>query len=447
MSRLFGTDGVRGLANRELTPELAFDLGRAAGTVLGRGWRPRFLVGQDPRRSSGMLEAALVAGLASVGADVERLGVVTTPGLAFLVREAGASAAAMVSASHNPAEYNGIKFFSAEGFKLPDAVEDEIEALLRGGGELPRAEGEALGAVAGAEERTERYVDFLAGSVPEGALAGLPLAVDCANGAASRIAPAVLKRLGARLTVLHAEPDGLNINRGSGSLHPEALARAVRETGAWAGLAFDGDADRCIAVDEEGNVLDGDQILAVLAMARRRQGRLPGGTVVGTVMSNLGLERALAAMGLRLLRTRVGDRYVLEAMLREGCLLGGEPSGHVILRDLHTTGDGILTGLQLLAAARELGAPLSELARSVPKLPQVQLNVPVAARDGLEENPRIARAREEVERSLAGRGRLVLRSSGTEPVVRVMVEAEVEEEARAAAERLARVVEQELRGR
>ncbi|MDI3299626.1 MAG: phosphoglucosamine mutase [Bacillota bacterium] len=447
MPRLFGTDGVRGLANRELTPELAFGLGRAAGAALERGERPRFLVGQDPRRSSGMLEAALVAGLASVGADVERIGVVTTPGLAFLVREAGASAAAMVSASHNPAEYNGIKFFSAEGFKLPDAVEDEIEALLGREAELPRPEGEGLGRVVERAERAERYVDFLAGSVPDGALAGLSLVVDCANGAASRIAPEAFRRLGVRLTVLHAEPDGLNINRRCGSLHPEALARAVREAGASAGLAFDGDADRCIAVDERGAVLDGDQILAVLAADRRAQGKLPGGTVVGTVMSNLGLELALAEMGVRLLRTRVGDRYVLEAMLREGYVLGGEPSGHVILRDLHTTGDGILTGIQLLAAARRLGAPLSELGRRVRKLPQVQLDVPAPAREGLETNPRVAEARAEVERRLGGRGRLVLRPSGTEPVVRVMVEAEDEAEARAAAERLARVVESELGGR
>ncbi|MDI3317683.1 MAG: phosphoglucosamine mutase [Bacillota bacterium] len=446
MSRLFGTDGVRGLANRELTPELAFRLGRAAGAVLEREGRARFLVGADPRRSSGMLEAALVAGLASVGADVERLGVVTTPGVAFLVRKTAASAAAMVSASHNPAEYNGIKFFSAEGFKLPDQLEDEIEALLgeeRQAG-LPRPEGAALGGVTQREELAEEYIRFLAGSVPEGALAGLRLVVDCANGAASRIAPEALRRLGARVTVLHAEPDGLNINAGCGSLHPEGLARAVREAGAEAGLAFDGDADRCIAVDERGQVLDGDQILAILAADRQSRGRLAGDTVVGTVMTNLGLELALGEMGLRLLRAKVGDRYVLEAMLRHGYVLGGEPSGHVILRDLHTTGDGILTGIQMLAAARRMGAKLSELGGRVRKLPQVQLNVPAPERDGLESNPRIAAARAEVEQALAGHGRLVLRPSGTEPLVRVMVEAEDEEKARAAAQRLARVVEAEL---
>ena len=444
MPRLFGTDGVRGVANSELGVELAVALGRAGATVLARraGRRPRLLLGRDPRRSGDLLEAALAAGAMSVGADVLRLGVATTPAVAHLVRALDVDLGAVISASHNPAAYNGIKFFSHDGFKLPDALEDEIEGLVPSVRDLPAPTGAELGF---AEERSAelvRYVDFIAGLA--GDLSGLRLVCDCANGAASTLAPAALRQAGASVEAIAASPNGLNINDGCGSLHPQQLAATVVATGADAGLAFDGDADRLIAVDEHGAIVDGDGLMATLALDLHQRGRLPGATVVATVMSNLGLELCLQEAGVRLLRTRVGDRYVLEAMREGGFALGGEQSGHIIFLGCHTTGDGLTTAALLGSLLRRRGRPLSELTAVMPRLPQVLQSVRVQRRDDLEGHPRIAAAVTAAEEALRGRGRVLVRSSGTEPLVRVMVEGEDEATVAAAADSISRVVAAEL---
>ncbi|MBE3590184.1 MAG: phosphoglucosamine mutase [Firmicutes bacterium] len=425
MTRLFGTDGVRGRANAELTPELALALGRAAAEVLGAGrsMRPRFVIGRDTRASGPMLEHALVAGLLSAGADVTLLGVLSTPAVAYLTPALAADAGVVISASHNPAEYNGIKLIDARGRKLPDELEDRIEAAMRRDRvQDPPPSPRAVGGVARDEAAVARYVEHLAASV-DVPLGGRRVVLDCGHGAAVRTAPDAFRRLGVAVEVLNDRPDGWNINDGCGSQHPEGLARAVVERGAFAGFAFDGDADRCIAVDEAGRIIDGDGILAVLALDLKARGRLPGDTVVATVMSNLGLERALARAGIRLLRTRVGDRYVLEGMLASGSRLGGEQSGHVILLDHATTGDGVLTALQLLAVAARRGQPLSQLAAVVERLPQAQRNVPLPS--GTKPAPEsYADAVAAAEARLSGRGRVVVRPSGTEPVIRILVEGE-----------------------
>jgi phosphoglucosamine mutase len=450
LARLFGTDGVRGVANLELTAELAMGLGRAGAWALARhaGRAPRLLLGRDPRRSGDMLAAALAAGATSVGAEVVAVGVVTTPGVAFLVRALGLDAGAMVSASHNPPEYNGIKFFDRSGYKLPDAVEDEIEAAVRRPAGLPRPSGAALGRVLDRPEVRARYVDFLAGCVPSGALSGLRVVADCANGAAWELGPEALRRAGAEVETIAAAPDGLNINVGCGSLHPEALAAEVVRRGFDAGFAFDGDADRLIAVDERGRRVDGDAVLAIAGRRLLARDELPGRTVVGTVMSNLGLELCLAEAGGRLVRAKVGDRYVLEAMLAGGYQLGGEPSGHVVFGASHTTGDGILTALKLGAILRETARPLSELAAEMPRFPQVLVNVPVAAdgpvADRLEASPSVRDAVRGAEAELGRRGRVVIRPSGTEPLVRIMLEGEDEARVRRLAGELATVVAGEL---
>ncbi|MBX5476186.1 MAG: phosphoglucosamine mutase [Clostridia bacterium] len=425
MNRLFGTDGVRGRANVELTPELALALGRAAAEVLGggRAARPRFVIGRDTRASGPMLEHALVAGLLSAGADVTLLGVVSTPGVAYLTPALGADAGIVISASHNPAEYNGIKIIDGTGRKLPDDVEDRIEAAMRRDARPGAASGPtAIGAVGRDEASVARYVDHLVATV-DVPVGRRKVVLDCGHGAAVRTAPDAFRKLGVDVVVLNDRPDGWNINDGCGSQHPEGLARAVVEQGAFAGFAFDGDADRCIAVDERGQVIDGDGILAMLALDLKARGRLPGDTVVATVMSNLGLERALQKAGIRLLRTQVGDRYVLEGMLGCGSRLGGEQSGHVILLDHATTGDGVLTALQVLAVAVRRGRELSELAGVVERLPQAQRNVRIPG--GTKPAPEsYADAVRAAEARLAGRGRVVVRPSGTEPVVRILVEGE-----------------------
>lgn len=438
---------MRGIANGDLTPELAFRLGRAAASWLARdGARPRLLVGRDTRLSSPMLEAALLAGIASAGGDAVSLGVITTPGVAALVCRRRAAGGAVVSASHNPAEYNGIKFFGPDGYKLPDEAEERIEALMREDG-LPRPTGAALGRLEVDEGAGEEYLAALEATVPEG-LEGLRVVLDCAHGAAYRLAPALFRRLGARVRVLHDRPDGLNINAGCGALHPRALQEAVVREGADAGLAFDGDADRVIAVDERGQVVDGDQVLAVAALHLKGAGRLPGATVVATVMSNLGLEHTLAAAGVRLLRTRVGDRYVLEAMREGGYVLGGEPSGHVIFLEHATTGDGLVTGAQLLRIMRETGRRLSELAAVMVRYPQALLNVRVApgarAGDRVAGSRAVQEAIARAERLLAGRGRVLVRPSGTEPLVRVMVEGQDAAQVEGLARELASAIEREL---
>jgi phosphoglucosamine mutase len=441
----FGTDGVRGVANAELTPELVLQLGRAASRVLDGD---TFLVGRDTRVSGPMLQAALTAGLASEGASVVDLGVLPTPGVAHLSAADGVPAA-MISASHNPFADNGIKFFAAGGRKLPDDVESRLEAELD---RLLHRRSDELGAEdartgtdlrpvrGGSGEAVVRYCDALVASLEGRTLDGLHVVVDCAHGAASDVAPAVLRRLGAEVEVIHAQPDGVNINAGCGSTHPESLQRTVVALGADAGLAFDGDADRVLAVDAAGSLVDGDQLIAVSALDLRARGRLKDDTVVVTVMTNLGFHLAMAEHGVRVEQTTVGDRYVLEALARGGWSLGGEQSGHVIFADLATTGDGTLTGLQVLDVVARTGRPLAELAAVMTRLPQVLRNVRVTHRDALDGSERVAAEVAAVESELGDHGRVLIRPSGTEPLVRVMVEAPTAEVAAAAADRLVAAV-------
>ena len=445
MARLFGTDGVRGVAGRDLTAGLALDLSAAAARVLGRGGgpgrRPTAVVGRDPRASGEFLEAAVVAGLAGAGVDVVRLGVLPTPAVAHLTGELGADFGVMLSASHNPAPDNGVKFFGRGGQKLPDAVEDEIEAAL--GEPAEGAVGEGVGRVSEAGDGAERYIAHVLSALPN-RLDGLKVVVDCANGAASAVAPEALRRAGAEVVAIGDRPDGLNINAGCGSTHLEALRAAVVEHGADAGLAHDGDADRCLAVAGDGSVVDGDQIMAILALELQEAGRLADSTLVVTVMSNLGLKQAMAQAGIAVVETPVGDRYVLEAMREGSYSLGGEQSGHVVLLDHATTGDGLLTGMQLLGAVSRRGLALGELAKAMVRLPQVLVNVRGVDKNraGTDEGVAAAVARAEAE--LGGEGRVLLRPSGTEPMVRVMVEAPSQDRAAEVAEALAETVRERL---
>lgn len=432
MSRLFGTDGVRGVANVDVTPELALALTSAAVGELG-GSRPLVVVGRDTRPSGEMLEAAVVAGALSAGADVVRLGIIPTPAVALAVQQRSADLGVVISASHNPMPDNGIKLFAAGGGKLADEVEDRIEARMATPGTRPV--GADVGRIrADLAGSPEWYVDVLVAGVPH-RLDGLRVVVDCANGAGSAAAPAAYRAVGADVVVLNDDLHGDRINDGCGATHLEPLRKAVIEHGADLGLAHDGDADRCLAVDATGAVVDGDQILAILALALRDAGRLANDTVAVTVMSNLGFRQAMQLHGVNVVETPVGDRYVLERMTADGLSLGGEQSGHVILRDYGPTGDGILTGLHLLARVASSGRPLDELAAVMERLPQVLVNVRVA-----DKTAAVAAARDlaaAVEADLAGAGRVLVRPSGTEPLVRVMVEAPTEQAARAAAERIA----------
>ncbi|WP_224401431.1 phosphoglucosamine mutase [Pseudonocardia sp. ICBG1034] len=441
MPRLFGTDGVRGLANGELlTPEFAVGVCASAARTLsnGSGRRPLAVVGRDPRASGEMLEAAVVAGLTSAGADAIRVGVLPTPGVAHLVAETGADLGVMISASHNPMPDNGIKLFAAGGHKLPDDVEDAIEQQLAAGlGARPT--GEDIGRVWDAPDATDVYVAHLLSAAP-GSLSGLRVVVDCAHGAAALAAPEAYRQAGADVIALHAEPDGLNINDGVGSTHLEPLRSAVLEHGADLGIAHDGDADRCLAVDGTGAVVDGDRIMAVLALAMRDAGELAHDTLVATVMSNLGLHIAMREAGITLDTTRVGDRYVLERLREGGFTLGGEQSGHVVLPGHATTGDGLLTALRLMSRVAQTGTSLAELASVVTVLPQVLRNVAVADKDAVAGSADVAEAVAKAEAELGDTGRVLLRPSGTEQLVRVMVEAPSEGEADAVAGRLAEVV-------
>ncbi|WP_328606227.1 phosphoglucosamine mutase [Amycolatopsis sp. NBC_00345] len=440
MARLFGTDGVRGLANAELTPELALSLAASAARVLAahdRSHRPIAVVGRDPRASGEMLEAAVVAGLASAGADVLRLGVLPTPAVAHLVSALDADLGVMISASHNPMPDNGIKLFAAGGHKLPDGIEDEIEAGLSA--EVVRPTGSGVGRVSDVSDALDRYVEHLLSATPH-PLAGLKLVVDCANGASSVAAPEAYRRAGAEVVALHAEPDGININEHCGSNHPDLLRAAVVEHGADLGIAHDGDADRCVAVDAAGELVDGDQIMAVLALALAEEGVLVKDTLVATVMSNLGLHLAMKANGIKVVTTAVGDRYVLEELRASGLALGGEQSGHVVLPAHATTGDGLLTALRLMARMAATGKPLAELAAVMNRLPQVLVNVPVADKAAVAASTEVRDAVGEVEAELGEEGRVLLRPSGTEQLVRVMVEAPSPATAQAAADRLAGVV-------
>jgi phosphoglucosamine mutase len=445
VGRLFGTDGVRGLANADLTAELALDLAVAAAHVLGDvgafaghdDRRPVAVVGQDSRASGEFLEAAVVAGLLSAGVDVWRVGVLPTPAVAFLTAALDADLGVMLSASHNPMPDNGIKFLARGGHKLPDDVEDAIEARLRE--EWNRPTGRGVGRVSDHAEGAEMYVEHLLSTLPHG-LDGLRVVVDGANGAASRVGPEALRRAGAEVIEIHTSPDGLNINENCGSTHLDDLRAAVLEHGADAGVAFDGDADRCLAVDAAGSVVDGDHVLAILGIAMRERGALAHDTVVATVMANLGFTLALREARLTVVETGVGDRYVLEAMREGGYVLGGEQSGHVILAEHATTGDGTLTALHLLARVAQTGRTLADLAGVVRKLPQVLLNVRGVDRTRVDSEPELAAAVAAVEAELGDTGRVLLRPSGTEPVVRVMVEAETHERATEVAEQLAEVV-------
>ncbi|MFX4293063.1 phosphoglucosamine mutase [Streptomyces bohaiensis] len=450
MGRLFGTDGVRGVANVELTAELALGLSCAAARVLSTPGaeprRPVAVVGRDPRASGEFLEAAVVAGLASAGVDVLRLGVLPTPAVAHLTGALGADFGVMLSASHNPMPDNGIKFFARGGLKLADELEDRIEAVYRElaeGKPWDRPTGADVGRVTDHASGLDTYVSHLMGVLPD-RLDGLKLVVDGAHGAASRVAPEAFARAGAEVISIGADPDGLNINDGHGSTHLGPLRAAVLEYGADLGIAVDGDADRCLAVDAAGEVVDGDQILAVLALALRERGRLRHDTVVATVMSNLGFKLALEAEGLTLRQTAVGDRYVMEEMKAGGFALGGEQSGHVIVLDHATTGDGTLTGLLLAARVAATGRTLAELAGVMRRLPQVLVNVRGVDKSRAATSPELAAAVVEAEQELGDTGRVLLRPSGTEPLVRVMVEAADAEQAAAVAERLADVVRSAL---
>jgi phosphoglucosamine mutase len=442
MPQLFGTDGIRGVANAELTPELAVGLGRAVVRTLREEGiaRPRLLVGRDPRASGEMLEAALVAGLTSAGGDVIPVGVIPTPGVAYLTSRTVADGGAMISASHNPVGDNGIKFFGADGYKLTDAEEERVEELLQRTYE-DRPTGVDIGRLRPMGRLTDAYMDHLVAAATQ-RLEGLRVVVDCANGAASEVAPEVLRRLGCDVIAIHASPDGTNINAGCGSTHPEVVAAAVVQHGADAGLAHDGDADRLIAVDHTGAVVDGDAILAILAVRRQQRDGL--GTVVTTVMTNLGFTQAMKARGIEVVQTAVGDRYVLEAMLAGGHPLGGEQSGHLILADVATTGDGVLSAVQLLGAMAESGSSLAELATVMQRLPQVLVNVRGVDRERLDDAHVLWKAVEAEEAALGDAGRVLVRASGTEPLVRVMVEADSAERAQAVADRLAEVVATQL---
>lgn len=419
----FGTDGVRGIANTELSPRLAMGLGAAAALALGGadGSPPEVIVGRDPRLSGDLLEAALVAGLCSLGVHVTSLGVLPTPGVAFVTRARGARAGAVISASHNPVADNGIKFFGPDGRKLDDAWEARIEAHIDDWESHPRPTGAAVGRLTRTEQPVEAYATHLRDSCPA-RLDGLRLVVDCANGAASYLAPRILSELGAEVITLSAHPDGVNINENCGSLHPEAMAARVGAEGADAGLAFDGDADRVILADEKGRIVDGDRVLCLAGIHLAASGRLPGRVVVGTVMSNLGLEQALEKHDIRLVRAAVGDRYVAEEMARAGAVLGGEKSGHLLFARHTTTGDGILTALQVLQICRESGRSLAAWADEMQELPQVLRSVRVARRDGWREIPAVTDAIARAEATLAGRGRIFVRPSGTEKVIRIMAE-------------------------
>jgi phosphoglucosamine mutase len=451
LPRLFGTDGVRGLANRELTADLALGLAQAAAAVLTKGRRaeerraagrrPVAVVARDPRISGEFLTAAVSAGLASSGVDVLDAGVLPTPAAAFLIADIGADFGVMLSASHNPAPDNGIKFFAFGGTKLPDEVEDRIEAYLDKEVLLPT--GGDVGRIRRFADAEDRYVLHLLGTLPN-RLDGIHVVLDCAHGAASGVSPEVFTNAGARITLIGADPDGMNINDGVGSTHLDNLARAVLEHGADVGIAHDGDADRCLAVDHEGNVIDGDQIMAILAVSMKERGHLTNDTLVATVMSNLGLRKAMAEHGIRMIETRVGDRYVLEELNADKLALGGEQSGHVIMTEYATTGDGVLTGLHLVAEMARTGKSIAELASVMTVYPQILVNVRGVDHTAMHGDEGIADAVRAAEAELGETGRVLLRPSGTEPMVRVMVEAADQATADRLAHSLADVVRERL---
>ncbi|QUE86813.1 phosphoglucosamine mutase [Exiguobacterium alkaliphilum] len=447
MGKYFGTDGVRGVANSELTAELAYRLGRAGGYVLSKhlpaGEQPKVLIGRDTRISGHMLEGALIAGLLSIGAEVMRLGVISTPGVAYLTKSLDATAGVMISASHNPVADNGIKFFGSDGFKLDDATEAEIEDILDASEDtLPRPVGKDLGFVSDYYEGAQKYLQLLKQTVDED-LDGLHIALDCAHGATSGLAARLFADLEANVSTIGNSPNGLNINEGVGSTHPEHLAEFVREKGADMGLAFDGDGDRLIAIDENGDVVDGDKIMYICGKYLSEQGRLKDNTIVATVMSNLGFHKAVEEAGMTALQTAVGDRYVVEEMKKHNYTLGGEQSGHLIFLDHSTTGDGMLSGVQLAQIVKSTGRKLSELAAEMPVYPQKLVNIRVTDKNEAMNGERVLATIQEAEAEMNGNGRILVRASGTEPLVRVMAEAPTAEECDRYVEKIAQVVRED----
>ncbi|MDK6233968.1 phosphoglucosamine mutase, partial [Aerococcus sanguinicola] len=451
MRKYFGTDGVRGEANRELTPELAFKLGRCGGYVLlqhagEQSENPRVLVARDPRISGQLLEHALISGLLSVGIEVFQLGVISTPGVAYLTRTTGATAGVMISASHNPAADNGIKFFGSDGFKLSDDQELEIEALLdQEEDTLPRPSSEGLGTVSEYLEGASKYLEFLESTITS-SLEGMNVCIDAANGATSPLVNRLFADLETNFQTMASSPNGLNINDGVGSTHPEALAQMVRDNQADVGIAFDGDGDRCLAVDENGRLIDGDHIMFICGKYLNERGRLKDNTIVATVMSNLGFHKATEAAGIQVETTKVGDRYVVEAMREHGYNLGGEQSGHIIFMDHNTTGDGLLTAVQLLFVMKQTGKKLSELADEMQTYPQILVNVRVTrqGREDAMKSETVQEVIQAVEADMGGDGRILVRPSGTENLLRVMVEAQTDELAADYANRIADQVRQEF---
>lgn len=426
MKKLFGTDGVRGVANKGLTPELAFDLGKAGAYVLTKNATgvPKVLVAKDGRRSGDMLEAALTAGLCSIGVEVYHCGVIPTPAVAYLIKKYKFNAGIMISASHNPMEDNGIKFFNCQGLKLPDALEEEIEALIYSKAELPRPIGAGVGVVKSMCNALEDYASFVLSTVPGLQLTGIKIALDCANGATGAVAPVIFEKLGAEVHVLYNSPDGCYINDNCGSTHMESITEFVLANNCDIGLAFDGDGDRMLAVDNKGQMIDGDIIMAICGLDLYERGLLANNTIVATVMSNQGLEVFCRQHGMTLYRTSVGDRYVLDKMLADGLVLGGEQSGHMIFRQFATTGDGILAGVQLLSVIHRKNQPMSQLAKMVEIFPQVLINakVPNSRMAQLATNDEVKAAQIEIESQLSADERILVRPSGTEPLVRVMIE-------------------------
>lgn len=449
MARMFGTDGVRGVANKDLSCELALKIGKAGAYVLtNEVHQPRILLGRDTRLSGDMLSAALTAGICSVGGDVIDVGVIPTPAMAYLARAYEADAAVMVSASHNTMEYNGIKWFDGKGFKLSDGLEDEIEKLIKEGMDFELPTGENVGHVIIAKRAVQEYKEFLK-STARNRFDGLTVMLDCANGAASEIAYDVFTELGAKVYPRADEPDGININNKCGSTHPERLQELVAESDADAGFAFDGDADRVIATDERGNIVDGDRIMGICAKAMKAEGRLKKDTLVVTVMSNIGLKKRMTELGINVAETKVGDRYVLEEMLKEGYSIGGEQSGHVIFLDKNTTGDGMLTAIQVLDVMKSTGRRMSVLANDIPIYPQVLVNVIVdneIKHQAMEDQDLWQRIRE-VEGKLGSSGRVLVRASGTEPIIRVMLEGQNTDEISDCAIYIVKVLEQKYKGK
>ena len=447
MARLFGTDGVRGEANSVLTPEMAYRLGRAATIYFGKKSeeQPLILIGRDTRLSGEMFEAALTAGICSAGGRAMLAGVIPTPAIAYLARRHKAKAGIVISASHNPFHDNGIKFFGGDGYKLPDAVEDELEAIVRqleSEDNYARPTGDRIGHIEYRTDLLNQYIEFVMGTCPE-RFDGMKVVLDCANGAAYEVMPRILRELGAKVKVIHALPNGVNINDSCGSTHLESLQKAVLENGADFGIAHDGDADRCLCVDEKGQIIDGDHILVICAQDMMRKGTLPYNTVVSTVMANIGFHKAIKKAGGRVEITQVGDRYVLENMLKNGYKIGGEQSGHIIFSEYSTTGDGPITALQVLASVKRSGHKASELTKLMTTYPQLLVNVRVATKEGWEENEAIKAAIEAGSQELGSDGRILVRPSGTEPLIRVMAEGPEQEQLEAICHRIADVVKKE----